>query len=211
MLSLVPDAIEEYALAHTTHPGDLFAELASETQEKMNAPQMMSGPTVGWFLAAMISASGARRVLEVGTFTGYSGLMMASALPDDGQLITCDVDRKATALAQEYWDRSPHGRKIELKLGPAVETMDALEGPFDLVFIDADKPNYPNYYERALGLLSDRGVVVVDNVLWSGRVVDPKDESDRIMAAFNDMVQADDRVINVMLTVRDGLMLIRRK
>ncbi|MFW6195174.1 MAG: O-methyltransferase [Chloroflexota bacterium] len=210
MITLVPEAIEEYVAAHTTPADTLFGELAERTQSDTSAPGMMSGLTVGRFLNFLVAVSGAKRVLEVGTFTGYSALMMASALPDGGQVITCDVEEETSALARSFWDRSPHGKKIELRLGPALETMDRLEGQFDMVFIDADKPNYAGYYEKALPLLSKRGFIVVDNVLWSGRVLDPEGDNDRAIADFNDMVQNDPRVTNVILTVRDGLMLIRK-
>ena len=149
-------------------------------------------------------------MLEIGTFTGASALMMAAALPAEGALITCDVDPEAIALAKSFFARSPHGDKIEIREGPALETMQTLEGPFDLVFIDADKENYLAYYEAALLLLAPDGVIAVDNVLWSGRVLDPRAERDHAIVAFNDHVQRDPRVTNVILTVRDGLMLIRR-
>ncbi len=148
-------------------------------------------------------------MLELGTFTGFSALMMAAALPPDGQLITCDVDPDATAVARSFFDRSPDGHKITIRLGPALETLRTLDGPFDLVFIDADKTSYPAYYEATLPLLAPNGVIAVDNVLRHGRVVDPTDEGDRQTAAFNDQVQRDPRVTNVILTIRDGVMLIR--
>ena len=137
--------------------------------------------------------------------------MMAAALPEDGQLITCDVNPKAIEIAKSFFARSPHGRKSTVREGPALETLKTLAPPFDLVFIDADKENYTNYYEASLPLLGPNGVIAVDNVLWSGNVLDPKDDSGKAIVAFNDHVQADERVTNVILTVRDGLMLIRRK
>ena len=210
MLTLVPDAIEKYAQERSSDPGPLFAELERVTREKMKSPGMMSGQTVGLFLNTLAFALGARRVLEVGTFTGYSALMMASALPEDGRLITCDIDPEATAIAKSFWARSPHGKKIELRLGPALETLKGLRGRFDLVFIDADKENYSLYYRRAVELLSERGLIVIDNVLWSGKVLDPKTDSDRAIAKLADVIQADARVQNVLLTVRDGLMLVRK-
>ena len=135
---------------------------------------------------------------------------MASALADDGRIVTCDVDPEATAIARRYMDESGLGDKIEIKLGPALETIQALEGPFDIVFIDADKPNYQAYYEAVLPLLADNGLIIADNVLWSGRVVEPDgDESTQAIKAFNEHVAADDRVLSVMLTVRDGMTLIQ--
>jgi caffeoyl-CoA O-methyltransferase len=135
---------------------------------------------------------------------------MASALPADGRVITCDVDPEASGIARRYMDESGHGDKIEIRLGPALETLRELEGPFDLVFIDADKPNYVNYYEAALPLLAADGLLIADNVLWSGRVVDEDgDESTRAIKAFNEHVRADTRVRSVMLTVRDGMTLVQ--
>ena len=207
---VVVDEIEAYASAHTTPLPELLEELKRETHESMRAPQMLSGQLEGTLLQFLVGLSGAKRILEIGMFTGLSAPMMAAALPDDGELITCDVDPKAEAMASKYFARSPHGAKITIRMGPALETLKDVEGPFDLVFIDADKLNYEGYYERAMELLAPDGLIAVDNVLWSGRVLDPKEESDFAMVAFNRHVQNDPRVRNVILTVRDGLMLIRR-
>ena len=212
MAFIVEPQVEEYAEAYTTPDGELFERLAEETRAKTTAPQMMVGRIEGRFLATLVALSGARRILEFGTFTGYSSISMASALPPDGKVITLDVDPDATAIARRYMDESGHGDKIEIRLGPALETLQDVEGPFDLIFIDADKPNYVNYYEAALPLLADNGLVIADNVLWSGRVVeDDGDESTRAIKEFNEHVRADDRVVSVMLTVRDGMTLIRKR
>jgi len=137
---------------------------------------------------------------------------MASALPDDGRITTCDVDPDATAIARRYMYESMPGDKIEIRLGPALETIETLEGPFDLVFIDADKPNYQAYYEAVLPLLADNGLLIADNVLWSGRVVEPDgDDSTEAIKAFNEHVAGDDRVVSVMLTVRDGMTLVQKR
>jgi caffeoyl-CoA O-methyltransferase len=170
---------------------------------------MLSGQLEGTLLQTLVAVTGARRILEIGMFTGFSAQMMAAALPDDGRIITCDVDRKAIAIARKYFARSPHGHKIELREGPALGTLATLQGPFDLIFIDADKSNYTNYYEAALPLLAPAGVIAVDNVLWSGRVLDPKQRDDAAIVAFNDHVHADERVVCAMLPIRDGLSLIR--
>ena len=210
MAFIVDERVEEYAAEHTTVLLDLFERLDAETREKTAAPQMMVGRLEGGFLAALVRLTGAKRILELGTFTGYSSISMASALPDDGRITTCDVDPDSTAIARRYMDESGHGDKIEIRLGPALETIEALEGPFDLVFIDADKPNYENYYEAVLPLLAENGLVIADNVLWSGRVVeDDDDESTRAIKAFNEHVRSDDRVTSVMLTVRDGMTLVQ--
>ena len=173
---------------------------------------MMVGRIEGQFLARLVRLSGAKRILEFGTFTGYSSISMASALPPDGRIITCDVDPEATSIARRYMDESGYGDKIEIRLGPALETIETLEGPFDLVFIDADKPNYRNYYEAALPLLAENGLIVADNVLWSGRILEEDDdESTRAIKEFNEHVRADSRVVSVMLTVRDGMTLVQNR
>ena len=217
MLTILPEGADAYAVAHTTQPDPVFEDIAREARENTGASGMMSGPTVGFFLNNLIAITGAKRVLEVGTFVGYSALMMASALPEDGEVITCDVSEEFTAIARRNWARHPDGGKIDLRLGPAVETLKSLKPEFDLVFIDADKANYPNYYDLALGLLSKRGVIICDNVLWGGRVIgdvmpdeEPEAGATASIRTLNDIVQVDERVVNVMLTVRDGLMMIRR-
>ena len=149
-------------------------------------------------------------MLELGTFTGYSALMMAEGLPDDGELVTCDIDQNAAAMAQEFFSRSPHGKKIHLRMGPALETLKSLQGPFDLAFIDADKERYVDYYDALVPLIRPNGLIVADNTLWSGKVVDPQDASTRAIVAFNARVTADPRVENVLLSVRDGVMLARK-
>lgn len=210
-LTLVPEEIEAYAAAHTTPMPPLLDELAAATQERFGGlSTMLSGQTVGTLLQFLLFASNAKRVLEIGMFTGLSAQMIAAALPDDGSVITCDVYPKAIATAKEFFARSPHAHKIDVREGPALDTMKSLMPGFDLVFIDADKGNYINYYDAALPLLAPRGIIAVDNVLWSGRVLDPQSDDDRAIVAFNDHVAADPRVARVMLTVRDGVTLIRR-
>ena len=212
MAFIVDEQVERYAGEHTTPLGELFERLAEETRAKTSAPQMMVGRIEGQFLATLVRLSGARRILEFGTFTGYSSISMASALPPDGQIITCDVDPEATAIARRYMDESGYGDKVEIRLGPALETVETLEGPFDLVFIDADKPNYRAYYEAALPLLAEDGLIIADNVLWSGRVVEADgDESTGAIKEFNEHVRADSRVVSVMLTVRDGMTLVQKR
>jgi predicted O-methyltransferase YrrM len=209
---IVEPQIEEYAEEHTSPDGELFERLAEETRAKTTAPQMMVGRIEGRFLATLVRLRGAQRILELGTFTGYSSISMASALPPDGSIITCDVDPEATAIARRYMDESGYGDRIEIRLGPALETIATLEGPFDLVFIDADKPNYKAYYEAVLPLLAENGLVIADNVLWSGRVVEAGgDESTLAIKDFNEHVRNDARVASVMLTVRDGMTLIRKR
>jgi caffeoyl-CoA O-methyltransferase len=211
MSFLVDEQLEEYAERHSTPPDPLLAELAEETKATMASPQMLTGPVEGRFLELLVAASGARRVLEIGTFTGFASLSMARALPPDGRIDTLDIEPRHAEVAQRYFDRSPDGDKITLHLGPALETIDGLEGEFDLVFIDADKENYDAYFEAVLPRLSERGLIAIDNTLWSGRVLDPPDETTRLIAALNDKLAADERVVTVQLTVRDGVTLVRRR
>lgn len=211
MPNIVPEEIEKYAEAHTEPPDPLFEELREETYRTMSSPGMQVGAVEGRLLRMLVEISGARRALEIGMFTGYSGLMIASGLPEDGELVTCDVDPKAQEIARRYFARSSHGRKITIRMGPALETIRALKGPLDFVFIDADKQNYTAYYDAVVPLLSPRGLIVIDNVLWSGKVLAPKEETDRAIVAMNDHVAKDPRVEKVLLTVRDGMMLVRRK
>ncbi len=210
-LTLVPEQIEAYAEAHTETPLPIFDALREETYAKMNQPQMQVGRIEGSFLRLLVRVSQAKRILEIGMFTGYSALMMAEGLPDDGELITCDVDSKAEAMAKRYFAQSPHGKKIKVRMGPALETIKTLKGPLDMVFIDADKENYSRYYDAVIPLLRKGGLLVADNVLWSGRVLRPEQESDRAIVAFNDKVTKDSRVEKVLLTVRDGMMLAVKK
>ncbi len=210
-LTLVPEAIEAYAQAHTEPVPPLLEKLREETYASMDSPQMQVGRVEGAFLRLLVRLSRARRVLELGTFTGYSALMMAEGLPDDGELVTVDVDPKAVEVARRYFAQSPHVKKIRVLLKPALEALAELKGPFDLAFIDADKESYPRYYEAVLPLLRHGGLLVADNALWSGRVLDPKHESDRALVVFNDLVAKDGRVEKVLLTVRDGMMLAYKK
>ena len=211
MLTLVPEEIEEYARRNTSPVPDLLEELREVTYAETDLPQMQVGPLEGTFLQLLVRLTGARRGLEIGMFTGYSTQMMAAALPDDGLLVTCDVDPKAEAIARRFFDRSPHGKKIQVRMGPALETLQALQGPFDFAFIDADKVNYIRYYEAILPLLTPGGWIAADNTLWSGAVLQgeaDRSEDTAALVAFSAHVAADDRVRQVLLTVRDGITLI---
>lgn len=207
MNDFIDPAVEQFARHHTEPESELHIRLREETYRVMDRPQMQVDAIEGRFLKMLVRLTGARSILEIGTFTGYSALMMAEGLPDDGRLITCEVDPKAEAIARRYFSENPHGHKITLRMGPALETIRTLSGPLDLVFIDADKANYSNYYEASLPLVKPGGLIVADNVLWSGKVLDPKEADDHAIVAFDRMVQSDPRVENVCLTVRDGMML----
>jgi predicted O-methyltransferase YrrM len=209
--TVVSADIEAYAQAHSMPESDLCRALREETQRRMAVPQMIVGPLEGAFLKMMTQLVQATRVLEIGMFTGYSALCFAEALPVEGTLVTCEINEEAAALARRYFARSPVGEKIEIRMGPALDTMKDLKGPFDLIFIDADKTNYVNYYRRALDLLSPRGLILVDNVLWDGRVLNQSapDESTAAIQELNRVVVADPRVTAVLVTVRDGILVIR--
>ena len=214
MSFIVEPRVEGYAIAASSpHPLDeLFERLAAETRERTTTPQMMVGPLEGRFLELLVRLTGARRVLELGTFTGWSSIAMASALPPGGTVVTCDVDPEAQEIARRYAEEAGVADRIDYRLAPGLDTIATLEGPLDLVFIDADKEGYLDYYEAALPLLADEGLIVADNVLWSGRVAeDDPDERTRTIIAFNEHVRNDPRVVAVVLTVRDGMTLIRKR
>ncbi len=212
MKLFVPDDIERYAHDHTEARGTLFDSLREHTRAHVPYPQMQVGKVEGTLLKLLAAMLDAKRILEVGTYTGYSALCMAEALPDHGVLITCDRSEEFTSVARTFWAKSPHGRKIELRLGDAMETIDALDDtPFDMAFLDADKARYPDYYDRIVPRLRPGGLLVIDNVLWSGEVLDPKSDDARGIAAVNRQATDDPRVENVMLTVRDGVMLVRKR
>ena len=208
---MIDERIEAYAEAHTTPPTELLRELAAETQATMRLPQMLTGTIEGRLLELFVHAIGARRVLEIGTFTGYSALSMAAALPDDGHIDTCDIEPTHVEVAERYIARSEHADKITVHVGPALESIERLEGDFDFVFIDADKANYDNYYEAVLPRLGPGGLIAIDNTLWSGRVLDPQDDDSKAIAALNAKLAADERIVCVQLTVRDGVTLVRKR
>ena len=210
-MDFIDEKIERYAYDHTADEGELLQNLVEETHRDLEIPQMLTGRIEGRLLKLLANLVESKRILEIGTFSGYSALSMAEALPDDGTLFTCDVDPDAIAVAKKYFAESPHGKKITLLEGPALESIKSLEGSFDMAFIDADKENYLNYYTAILPIIRKGGLIVVDNVLWSGRVLAPKDASDHAICKFNDTVINDDRVDQVLLTVRDGIYCLRKK
>lgn len=211
MYPFIRKEIETYAEDHTGPVSPLLVEVQRKTVEETDGAHMLTGKVVGTLLRLLVQISGARKVVEIGTFTGYSALMMASALPPDGQLLTCELSGEYAGVARKFFDESPHGRKIRIEVGPALGTVEGIPGEsVDFVFIDADKKTYRRYYEESLRILKKGGILVVDNVLWYGTVLSPGDEDSRSIASFNDMVQKDVRVEKVMLTVRDGLYMIRK-
>ena len=206
--------LEAYAEAQSTAPSPLLAELAEETQATLKFPQMLTGPIEGRFLELLVHGLQAKRVLEIGTYSGYGTISMAAGLPPGGRIDSCEVSEEHAAVARRYLERAGYADRVTVHVGPALETIRKLEGAWSFVFIDADKENYVNYYEEVLPRLVPHGLIAADNTLWSGRVLDEEDdgsEGTRAIRAFNDHVAADERVAAVVLTVRDGITLIRRR
>ena len=210
-LGLVDEAVSRYAEEHTIPESDTMRAIAEETRATIEMWIMMVGPMEAALLRQLVQLVGAKRVVEVGTFTGYSAIAMAEGLPSDGRLVTLDISEEWTAVARKHWATSPHGKKIQLELGPALETLRKLEGPFDVAFIDADKEAYPDYWDAIVPMIRPGGLVIVDNVLAGGRVVAPDDARSQAIAAFNTKVKGDTRVEPVMLPIRDGVTIARRK
>lgn len=210
-MDFIDEKIENYAFDHTRSEGDLLKRLVEETYSDLEIPQMLCGRIEGRFLKLLAQLLQAKRILEIGTFSGYSALSMAEALPDDGELFTCEIDGDAIAVAKKYFAESEHGKKITILEGPALTSLKTVDGVFDMAFIDADKENYLNYFNAVLPLIKPGGLIVVDNVLWGGRVLAPRDPSDHAIHNFNEAVIREDRVEPVMLTVRDGIYCLRKK
>lgn len=211
------DALYGYLLEHSLRELPLLRELREETL-RMSQRSMQIAPEQGQFMALLARVAGARRCIEVGVFTGYSSLVTALALPDDGRIVACDVSAEWTAIARRYWRAAAVDHKIDLRLAPALETLDGLiaageQGRYDLAFIDADKRGYLGYYERCLQLLRPGGLVLVDNTLWSGRVADPgvDDDDTAAMRQFNEVLHGDDRVDLSLVPIGDGLTLARKR
>ncbi|MCO4745433.1 MAG: class I SAM-dependent methyltransferase [Proteobacteria bacterium] len=208
-MDIVSSEIEDYCRAHTTDLHPVYDELAKVTYAETECPQMQVGKLEGRFLKLLAQLTGAQRAIEVGTFTGFSALSMAEGMTEDGQLITLDINEESGRIAQAHFDMAPWGSRIERRIGPAIETLAALSGPFDLAFVDADKSGYIAYWDAIVPMLRPGGVIVVDNTLWSGRVLAPESDSDRAIVAFNAHAAKDPRVEHVLLTVRDGMMVAR--
>jgi caffeoyl-CoA O-methyltransferase len=210
------DALEAYLDTYGARESKALADCRDATQT-LPAALMQIGADQGAFLALLVKLIGAKRCLEIGTFTGYSALAVAQALPADGRLVALDVSKEYTDMARGFWAEAGVTDRIDLRLGPALETLDAMiaakEAPFDFVFIDADKPNYDGYYERTLVLLRPGGLIALDNMLWSGAVADPADTRPHTVAirALNAKAHADSRVDMALLTVGDGVLLARKR
>jgi caffeoyl-CoA O-methyltransferase len=208
MIDVRPMGIEEYAERHSKPLSAVHEKLWLETYSKTRSPEMMVGPLEGALLKMLVFMAGARRILEIGTFTGYSALAFAEALPRDGRIVTCDINAETIEIARRHFAESPHGHKIEVKLGPALDSLRLIPGPFDLCFIDADKESYGEYYEACMELVRPKGLIVLDNMLRSGRVLNPRDAGTRVIDALNKRIRNDSRVQNVLLPIRDGIMVV---
>ena len=212
MTDIVDPAVEAYATDHTTPPPDHLEALAADLLVTLDHPQMMVGRLEGRFLELLTFALSATSVLEIGTFGGYSALAIAAGLAPGGRIVTCELSPEHAAFARRHIAVSPYADRIEVVEGPALDTIATLSGPFDLVFLDADKAGYRAYYEAVLEKLAPRGLIAADNTLWSGRILDPADVSADTVALreFNDFLATDPRVVVVQTTVRDGVTLIRK-
>ncbi|MBC8312165.1 MAG: class I SAM-dependent methyltransferase [Candidatus Marinimicrobia bacterium] len=207
MLKLISEEINQYCESHSQGDSELLKELTAYTYETEDIPQMVSGMQVGNVLQGFIKSIQAKKVIEVGMFTGYSALKMAEALPEDGQVHTCELMTKHVNTAQSFFDRSPHGHKVHIHEGKAADSLEQLKsGQFDLAFIDADKGGYQEYYLKCMSLLRSGGIIVLDNMLWSGQVLDPQDDDTLALRNTAEFIDKDNRVFNYLLPVRDGLM-----
>lgn len=207
---LVDEAVEDYAFLVTKEEPPLLQELIDQTNINMGWPQKLSGRLVGRTLKMLSALKQPKRALEIGMFTGYSALSIAEGMPADGKIICCETNPRAIDFAKTFFDRSEHGHKIDVIFGRALDTLETLEGPFDFTFIDADKRNYMNYYLKVKELTEPGGLIILDNVLWSGKVLQPESEIDDVLVECNQFIADDPEVENVFLTVRDGLNVVRK-
>jgi caffeoyl-CoA O-methyltransferase len=212
MPNIVQPGIDEYAEAHTTPPPDFMQKLADETRSQLDLPQMLTGAVEGRFLEMLAHATQAKLALDIGTYSGYSSLSMAAGMPPGGRVITCEANPEHAAFARRHIEASPYADMIEIREGPALETLATLDGPFDLVFIDADKTGYPDYFHAVVDKLSGHGLIALDNMLRAGTVLDDSDESDGAVTIrkLNEDLARDERGVAVLLSVRDGITLFRR-
>ena len=209
-MNFIDEKIEAYAETHSEQSSELVTEIHDWTVENSDMSRMLSGELQAAVLRLLARSVEAKRVLEIGMFTGYSALAVAEVLPRDGELITLDIDPDSEAIARNFFDRSPHGSKITIRIGHALDVIPSLDGHFEMTYIDADKVNYIRYYEAVMPLVSSGGLIIADNVLWSGEVLNPKGESAVALAEFNRHVLADVRVTNTLLPIRDGLMVAHK-
>jgi predicted O-methyltransferase YrrM len=213
MIQIIQAELQDYSEKFTSEENEILRELRKKTYGERDDKSMLSGFYQGRLLSMFSKIIQPRRILEVGTYMGYSALCLAEGLHDDGKIITLDVDKETNEIAKEFWALTPYYSRIESFLGEATHIIPTLNETFDLVFIDADKPNYSNYFDLIFPKLRIGGIILADNVLWSGRVLNAgrEDENTKALYEFSKKIQADERVGNILLTVRDGLMLIRKE
>ena len=195
-----------YILRHTTPESSTLQELVRESEESLEYTDMLSGNQIGLLLKLFVRAGHVRRILEVGTFTGYSALWMAEALPEDGELVTLEMNERYNEISDPFFSQEPYRRKIRQIMGPALESIDTLKGPFDMIFLDADKAQYPDYFKKLKPMLRSGGLFLVDNALWGGSVLQPDDVKSRAVARLNRLIQEDEEFENTILPIRDGLL-----
>jgi len=214
-MKFIDERILNYSVSKSNAPSELCQKLEAYTKDAYPLSHMMSGPLENSLLGFLIRSHQVKKILEIGTFTGYSALAMAEQLPEDGSILTIDKNKKVNSTAKKFWGQSKHGHKIEAKFGHATEVIPSLEQKFDLIFIDADKRNYLTYLKLALTKLSKNGLICIDNVLWSGRVIEgfshKEDKSTQFIIELNDYVSKCDELYGTLLPIRDGLFLIQRK
>ena len=211
-MNQMTDEMLAYCEQFSTKDSYLLRDITAKTYQKEEIPQMICGQLVGGLLNLLVKISGAVKILEVGTFTGYSALQMAEALPKNGRLFTCELEENHIETAQSWFDKSDHGGKISILEGPALNSFKQFSsGYFDFVFIDADKVNYPNYYKHSVDLLKPGGLIVLDNMLWGGSVLNPDNEDSIAIRKTSEIIAKDSRVNQVMLPVRDGIMVCLKK
>jgi caffeoyl-CoA O-methyltransferase len=209
-MNFISPDLENYCLKNSSTPSEDCEAILTYTRAELTDHYMLTGPLEGSFLQLLIKSINARRVLEFGTFTGYSALTMAEALPPDGEVVTLDINPETVSIAKKFWEKSPNGPKITSLLGRAAETVKTLDGEFDFVFIDADKPSYVQYLELSLPRLSKKGMIVADNTLFSGEVLNPKSDNAKGIENFNRRVKEDKSLEHTLIPLRDGMMLIRK-
>lgn len=210
-MELINRQIEEYTESFTSNESEILMELIKASEENLEYTDMLTGRQVGRLLKFLIQLSGARRILEIGTFTGYSAISMAEVLPEDGTLITLEMNEKYRQISKSFFEREPFNKLINQKMGNALEIIPTLSGVFDLIFLDADKLSYPTYYEMLKPKLKSGGLFVIDNVLWDGDVLRPSTEKSRAIHRLNKIVRDDKDVEQLMLPLRDGVTVVRRR
>ncbi|MGE3610623.1 MAG: O-methyltransferase [Bacteriovoracaceae bacterium] len=211
-MTWIPKEVETYCIEHSTRPSSVAKELQQYTQASVHGSNMLIGEMEASVLASLIKLGRVKNILELGTYTGYSALAMAEQIPDDGKIITIDINPHTIKIAKEYWEKSPHGKKITSILKPGIEALNEIDEKFDLIFIDADKNNYSNYLKWSLNHLSENGIIVTDNTLWSGKVLSPEenDKQTESICAHNEFAKNLEGYTKTLLPIRDGMFLIQK-